>query len=815
MGLVAAVLGALVPASAVVGRARPSAVDIVDPALARQLTTADPADRLVVFVHADDVDAARAAAHEAGLSVLLEFAAAGAVAAAGTPVEVTRVQRVRGVTFVEADQRLRYGLDSSHRATRGEQARRAFARLRRPNSTAPAYATPIDGRGVTIAINDSGVDASHPFFRRNGRSKVVRHLRFTCPDEPIAVEEVPAYPEPLCASAPDQGWVDSQSDDSDSGTGGHGTHVAGIAAGVDVKLSDGTRLHGAAPGAPLVVLASGAGLSVLSAVSGLNWVLHHHRDPCGRHRCPPIRVVNNSWGPDLGGGDHEPRSIVAKLSSALARAGVVVVFSAGNGGGDGRVNQVNPFAQNPTPGVIGVANYDDRGIGTRDGPVADSSSRGRRGRPATFPDVSAPGTDILSSCRATMPVCTGADPHDGGDYDVISGTSMAAPHVAGIVAQLLQVRPKLTPKQVENILEDTAYGYRFGASYVPDLARRNDGLTSQDKGHGLVDVVAAIGRLLGVDTGARPPTPCTLDRDPTSTMFGDPRGDTAVGPAATGDPSLDIRRVSVHATASAVTYTLHVSDLEAPSTAATDYFELNVAARTATHQLVATVDALGTPVFTYDTGNDLVDVTGSWSASSNRITVKVPTVVWAGGRIIANVRGARLSVLSARSADPLLYRDSATGGCPVIVPGEARAADVVDAVLSVGGAAHEWNEAFVADALDVGGECDLVFDCGARFLSLRVPDGGAVFALDLVVENGTPPEVTIRGKDGAVVFRGFTERVRLPVRWRGVYEVLIDPAETVLGGYDARARLLSRSSRAATQRDAPGDALADVVHLAD
>ena len=60
---------------------------------------------------------------------------------------------------------------------------------------------------------------------------------------------------------------------------------------------------------------------------------------------------------------------------------------------------------------------------------------------------------------------------------------MAAPHIAGIVAQLFQKSPSATPAQVEDAITSTAYQYGFGAPYV--------GGSSFDKGHGLVDVVAA------------------------------------------------------------------------------------------------------------------------------------------------------------------------------------------------------------------------------------------------------------------------------------------------------------------------------------
>ena len=139
--------------------------------------------------------------------------------------------------------------------------------------------------------------------------------------------------------------------------------------------------------------------------------------------------------------------------------------------------------------MISVASYNDLGTGTRDGEVSEFSSRGAANDLSTYPDVSAPGDTITSSCRIYLPICTtGLDPVDGGNYNTISGTSMAAPHVAGIVAQLFQASPGATAAQVEDAIRSTAHKYTFGAPYVsgPDGTT-----TSYDKGTGLVDVVAA------------------------------------------------------------------------------------------------------------------------------------------------------------------------------------------------------------------------------------------------------------------------------------------------------------------------------------
>jgi serine protease AprX len=283
--------------------------------------------------------------------------------------------------------------------------------------------------------------------------------------------------------------------------GGHGTHVNGIVAGRPTTLSDGTQLQGAAPGASLVDISTGAVLLIVGADSALNWVLENHGHPCGAgvaaSTCPPIKVTNNSYGP-AGGGSFDPNSATVKLQRALAADGVVTVWAAGNDGGDGSASMTNPPGQDPTGGILSVASYNDQETGTRDGAVSDYSSRGLASDPSTWPDLSAPGENITSSCRVYLPICsTGLAPQNGpgpldiGTFNTISGTSMAAPHIAGIVAQLFQADPTATPAEVEAALKGTAYRYTDGAAYTS----AGGYTTSFDKGTGLVDVVAAVARL--------------------------------------------------------------------------------------------------------------------------------------------------------------------------------------------------------------------------------------------------------------------------------------------------------------------------------
>ena len=344
--------------------------------------------------------------------------------------------------------------------------------------------SPLDGSGVSVGLIDSGVDPTHPFLtNKNGSSAVVANLKVVCEpsEQTCEVVEVPA------------------TTDTDTGSaGGHGTHVAGIIAGRQTKLTDGSTIRGAAPGADLVSLSTGAALVILGSDAALNWVLENHAHPCGtdvpRRQCPPIRATNNSYGP-VGGGPFDPRSATVKLQRKLAAEGVMTVWANGNDGGNGSENLSNPPGQDPRPGIVSVASYFDKNTGTRSGVVSDFSSRGKKGKLSSYPDLSAPGEEITSSCRLTLPICsTGGDPQENGDYNTISGTSMAAPHIAGIIAQLYEAVPRTSVRAMERALKLTAHRFTDGAPYVSDP---NGGRTSFDKGHGLVDVIAAYRRLAG------------------------------------------------------------------------------------------------------------------------------------------------------------------------------------------------------------------------------------------------------------------------------------------------------------------------------
>ena len=432
--------------------------------LVETLATLDLGERTTVLVHGTDLAAAERAVATTGMRRQMSFDRIGVVVARATAAQIALARVQPGVTYLEGNQPIEFDQYTSNTATRGTEAMQTLT---------GADGTALDGKGVSVAVIDTGVDPTHPYLTNpDGSSAVVSNHKTVC--DPLGA---------LCQVVEVPTTVDTDT----LSVGGHGTHVTGIVAGRPTQLSDGSTLHGAAPGASVVSLSTGAVLLIVGADAALNWVLENHEAPCGEgvpaSECPPIKVTNNSYGPS-GGGEFDPESATVKLQRALAAEGVVTVWANGNDGGDGSESLSNPPGMDPTGGVISVASYNDLETGTRDGELSEFSSRGLEGDPSTYPDISAPGDTITSSCRLYLPICsTGFDFVEGGDFNTISGTSMAAPHVAGIVAQLFQKSPDATPAQVEEALTSTAYKYSFGAPYVNG--------TSFDKGHGLIDAVAA------------------------------------------------------------------------------------------------------------------------------------------------------------------------------------------------------------------------------------------------------------------------------------------------------------------------------------
>lgn len=331
----------------------------------------------------------------------------------------------------------------------------------------------LTGDGVTVAVVDSGCDASHPDLADH----VTHNVKL------VSAEYVNVAPDSSNTIVVPIEEGPYQNTDLGSG---HGTHVAGIIA------ADGTTSPdhlGVAPDAELVCLAIGEVLFTTAVVTAYDFLLDQP-DLWG------VDVVNNSWGNFYA--QFDPRNPVAVATRAITDLGVTVVFAAGNAGDGNGESTLNPFSQ--APWVLSVA------AETVERVRAEFSSNGLRydnskpvaigpGGRTTFigdriglvhPDVAAPGVDISSSCD-TVGVAVGPCPP--GENAEASGTSMAAPHVAGAVAVLLEANPALTPAHVRWALQTTA---------GPVAAIGDDGETTGvaapfwQVGYGHIDLVRAV-----------------------------------------------------------------------------------------------------------------------------------------------------------------------------------------------------------------------------------------------------------------------------------------------------------------------------------
>jgi serine protease AprX len=407
---------------------------------------ASPTSDYDVIVRSVPVDAAARRLEKAaksvtnqGGSVKYGLAIVGAVSARMKGVQVLALTRDSDVDYVVKDQKLRAQfdpvLDSAKALTPGileVSAPQVWSQLG------------LTGQGVGVAIVDSGV-YPHPDLA----GRIVASIDFTTESPTV-------------------------SSTSTGDPGGHGTHVAGLVAG-NGAVSSGAYT-GVAPRANIVnvrVIDANGASNVSTILRGLQWVL-------ANRNAYNIKVVNLSLGATPTGSYKS--DLMATAAEVLNFAGVTVVVSAGNTG---------PYAGTVTtpatdPYVITVGALDDNGTSLLlDDLMATFSSRGR----TVFdnlskPDLVAPGRRMVSlrspgSALDTQfsdrqVTATGALTPE---YYQLSGTSMAAPIVAGVVALMLERNPTLSPSQVKKRLKSTATSLGFGTTF--------------DRGAGLVNAYRA------------------------------------------------------------------------------------------------------------------------------------------------------------------------------------------------------------------------------------------------------------------------------------------------------------------------------------
>jgi len=322
-----------------------------------------------------------------------------------------QVREVEGVTQIHEIARIAAQMHRASAAVRAQTQSTGEASARNG-------AAALSGRGVTIAVLDTGVAPVDDLV--TPRNRIVAFADF------VNGRKMPY-------------------DDN-----AHGTHVAAIAAGNGVR--SGGKYAGIAPGANIAAVKildeEGKG-SAADVLAGVQWVIDNHE----RYN---IRVANLSIGTaDVGSADPLVRAVEAAWD-----AGIVMLVAAGNNG---------PAAGTVTsPGnsrkVITVgASDDDKTVTIWDDSVVHFSGRGPTAECIVKPDIIAPGAEI-TSCLTNTPL---SDARRAAlrivspDYVEMSGTSMSTPLVAGAVALLLERQPGLTPNDVKLLLKKSAVSLRY------------------------------------------------------------------------------------------------------------------------------------------------------------------------------------------------------------------------------------------------------------------------------------------------------------------------------------------------------------------
>ena len=201
---------------------------------------------------------------------------------------------------------------------------------------------------------------------------------------------------------------------------GHGTHVAGTLGGSRYGVAPGVRLH------PVRVLDCSGHGDTAAAIAGVEWVTAHHLAPA---------VANYSL-------DSEDSPALDLAVARAIRAGVVFVVAAGNANADACAT--SPARVGPALTVGATNSSDVRATFSNDGPCVDLFA----------PGVAIPSAGITGDTATA----------------VMSGTSMAAPHAAGVAALFLETEPGATPAEAESALLAAATTGRVDRSLarVPD-----------------------------------------------------------------------------------------------------------------------------------------------------------------------------------------------------------------------------------------------------------------------------------------------------------------------------------------------------------
>ena len=302
----------------------------------------------------------------------------------------------------------------------------------------------VRGAGITLGQSDSGVQWDHPELIDGYRGREGNH---------------------------DYNWLDIWNDETAPyDLGGHGTHTTGTVLGNTVGVAPDAEWFACAN----LVRNLGSPSKYLECMQFMLAPFPMEGDPF-TDGDPNLSadVLNNSWGcPPLEGCD--PTSLEDAVE-ALRAAGIFVVASVGNEGVGGCETVSDPIALYDASFSVGA--HDEFGG------LAEFSSRGPvslDGSNRVKPDILAPGVDVFSSW-----------PGDG--YTINSGTSMAGPHIAGVVALIWSANPDLIGDidRTEEILISTTTPYDYKSLPAPECGNVNQH-PNNAVGYGLVNAYEAV-----------------------------------------------------------------------------------------------------------------------------------------------------------------------------------------------------------------------------------------------------------------------------------------------------------------------------------
>jgi len=351
----------------------------------------------------------------------------------------------------------------------------------------------VSGKGVNIALTDTGVDNEHPGLS----GKFVAGYDAVCF----------VHSDPQCLLA--GGRETDGSFDPDDGNQ-HGTACMGMAAATGIE-ADGSQsdFYGSAPDASLVDVRIGTDLGAgpfenyiisqdfyESAMNGIQWIIDNKDTawPSVDESLHGIDIISLSWGitsHENGGSDGE--DMFSRLLDVAMEEGVTVSVAAGNDGPDN--DGLSGMGSSSLSITVGATD-DQNTIDREDDTIAGYSSRGPRrdngnNNPLDEfkPEVSAPGSNIIQAegC-VTSGGCSNIidDASDNTYTGRGSGTSYATPAVTGVIALMMEANPELDPFQIKEILKQTAErrGEPFDTSVDP--------FWNEDFGWGMVDAYEAV-----------------------------------------------------------------------------------------------------------------------------------------------------------------------------------------------------------------------------------------------------------------------------------------------------------------------------------